>query len=279
MKIGVIGLGLIGGSFCKAYKIDKHTVLGYDIDSDILDYAVISGVLNEKLTKENIKSCDIILIATPPKATISFLNEYAPCFGKKQLVIDCCGIKKPICKTGFELAEKYGFMFVGGHPMAGTQFVGLKNSKADMFKGATMALIPPVQDDISITEKAKNALTPAGFLHYSIWTAEEHDKIIAFTSQLAHIVSNAYIKSPSAKLHKGLSAGSYRDLTRVARLNVNMWTELFSENNENLIEELNTIIHELEKYKTALINNDEEYMKYLLEEGSNIKQEVDGFNG
>ena len=279
MKIGIVGLGLIGGSLCKAYKIDKHTVLGYDINTDILEYACLSGSLDGKLTKENIKVCDLVLIAIMPRAAISFLNEYAPYFGKDQLIIDCCGTKQTVCKAGFELAEKHGFLFMGGHPMAGTQYSGFKNSKADLFKGATMALVPPVMDDINITERAKNALLPAGFGHFSIWTAEKHDKIIAFTSQLAHVVSNAYMKSPSARTHTGLSAGSYKDLTRVAKLNAPMWTELFSENRENMLFELETIINELQKYKEALENNDEVTLSALLKKGSDIKQEVDGIDG
>ena len=279
MKVGIVGLGLIGGSLSKAYKIDNHTVLGYDINIDILDYACLSGDLDGKLTKETIKTCDLVLIAITPRAAIDYLNENAPYFANDQLVIDCCGTKKTVCDVGFKLAKKYGFLFMGGHPMAGTQFSGFKNSRADLFKDATMALVPHVLDDINITERAKNALLPAGFKHFSIWTSEKHDKIIAFTSQLAHVVSNAYMKSPSARAHAGLSAGSYRDLTRVAKLNATMWAELFSENKENMLFELETIINELQKYKDALENNDEKTLSALLKEGSDIKQEVDGIDG
>lgn len=278
MKIGVAGLGLIGGSFCKAYKIDKHTVLGYDINKDILEYACLKGDIDGIMTKENIKTCDLILIAITPKEAINFLNEFSTHFAKDQLVIDCCGTKKSVCNVGFELSSKYGFLFIGGHPMAGTQFSGYKNSRADMFKNATMALVPPVMDDINITERAKTALLPAGFKHFSVWKADEHDKVIAFSSQLAHVVSNAYVKSPSAKMHKGLSAGSYKDMTRVAKLNPCMWSELFLENQDNLLIELETLINELNKYKNALKNNNKKELFDLLKEGCDIKQEVDGID-
>lgn len=277
MKIGIAGLGLIGGSLAKAYKLDNHTVLGYDINSDTLSYALLSKTIDAVLDKENIKSCDVILIALTPKAVISFLAENADAIGENQLVIDCCGIKKCVCEAGFALAEKHKFLFIGGHPMAGTQYSGIKNSRADMFKGATMALVPPVFDDMAMLERAKEALLPIGFGRYTVWTAEKHDEIIAFTSQMAHIVSNAYMKSPTAKEHKGLSAGSYKDLTRVAYLNAPMWTELFMDNKEHVLFELNTIIRSLNEYKEALETGNSAELERLLAEGSALKQEVDKF--
>ena len=220
--------------------------------------------------------CDLVLLAVSPRAACDYLSEHAAHFAPDQLVIDCCGIKQAVCATGFSAAASYGFLFVGGHPMAGTQFSGFKNSRADMFHGATMALVPPVMDDINITERAKNALLPAGFSHFSIWRAEKHDEVIAYTSQLAHIVSNAYMKSPTALKHIGLSAGSYKDLTRVARLNAPMWTELFMDNKSAVLYELDNIINALSEYRDALKADDKEKLFTLLKRGSDIKQEVDG---
>lgn len=276
MKIGIVGLGLIGGSFAKAYKADNHTVLGCDINENITSYAKLSGILDGDLTSETLPLLDLVLLALPPHAACEYLSEHAAHFAPDQLVIDCCGIKQAVCKAGFAAAASHGFLFVGGHPMAGTQFSGFKNSRADMFCGATMALVPPVMDDINITERAKTALLPAGFSHFSVWTAEKHDEVIAFTSQLAHIVSNAYMKSPTARRHTGLSAGSYRDLTRVARLNAPMWTELFMDNKSAVLYELDSIIGSLTEYKDALEADDRETLSALLKRGSDIKQEVDG---
>lgn len=273
MVAGIIGLGLIGGSFAKAYKAAEHKVLAFDIDKTMLDYAIISGVVDAPLTGENIKECDIVLIALTPENAMEYIKNTDFCKG--QLVIDCCGTKEEVCRTGFASAKEKGFVFVGGHPMAGRQFSGFKNSKADLFKGAIMALVPPAYDDIELFDRAKSALSPAGFGRYTIWTAKEHDRIIAFTSQLAHIVSNAYMKSPTAKEHKGLSAGSYKDLTRVAYLNAPMWTELFTENKENVIFELDTIISSLSSYREAIKNDDKETLLKLLMEGSRLKEEVD----
>lgn len=276
MRIGIVGLGLIGGSFAKAYKIDKHTVLGYDINKNITAYAKLSGVLDDELTDDTLPLCDLVLLAVSPHAACDYITEHASHFAPDQLVIDCCGIKGAVCDVGFAAAKAHGFLFIGGHPMAGTQFSGFKNSRADMFHGATMALIPPVMDDINITERAKTALSPAGFSHFSVWTAEKHDEVIAFTSQLAHLVSNAYMKSPTARKHTGLSAGSYRDLTRVARLNAPMWAELCMDNKSAVLYELDSIIRSLSEYKEALASNDKELLAALLKRGSDIKQEVDG---
>ncbi len=275
MKIGIAGLGLIGGSLAKAYKLDNHTVLGYDINTDTLSFAMLSKTIDGILDQTSLASCDCVLIALTPNAALSYLKENAPFFKPQQLVIDCCGIKVPVCKTGFALAEKYGFTFIGGHPMAGTQYSGFKNSRPDMFKGATMAIVPPVYDDIALLEHVKQMLLPAKFGKFTVWTAEKHDEIIAYTSQLAHIVSNAYMKSPTAREHKGLSAGSYKDLTRVAYLNPPMWTELFIENKQNILRELDCIIDALSEYKNAIENENSTELERLLAEGKNLKQEVD----
>lgn len=275
MKVGIVGLGLIGGSLAKAYKEGGHTVYAFDIDEGILDFAIIEGVVDAYLDKKTLKMCDVVLIAVTPQNAINYLNENKDKFAEGQLVIDCCGTKKAVCDEGFRLARENGFTFIGGHPMAGKQFSGYKNSKADMFKGATMALIPPVFDDIELLSRAKEALLPAKFGRYTILSAEGHDHIIAFTSQLAHIVSNAYMKSPTAKEHKGLSAGSYKDLTRVAYLNAPMWCELFMENRENVLFELDSIINSLLSYKKAIETGDNDILEKLLKEGSDLKQEVD----
>ena len=174
------------------------------------------------------------------------------------------------------LAKEYGFTYIGGHPMAGTQYSGYKYARANLYKGAPMVLVPPVFDDIELLSRAKELLAPVGFGRFSVTTAEKHDESIAFTSQLAHVVSNAYIKSPTALGHKGFSAGSYKDMTRVAWLNPPMWTELFLENRENLLAELDTIIASLSAYRDALERRDAETLELLLEEGKRRKEEVDG---
>ncbi len=276
MNVGIVGLGLIGGSFAKAYKEAGHRILGADTDKTILGFTILEGAVDAELNDENIKECDLLLVTTYIHAAEEWLKAKAPVIDKHTVVIDCLGVKENICRTGFELAEKYGFTYVGGHPMAGTQYAGFKHSKATMFKGAPMVLVPPVYDDIEFLDNIKKLLEPAGFGRLSVTTAEEHDRMIAFTSQMAHIVSNAYIKSPTAGSHKGFSAGSYKDLTRVARLNPKMWAELFMDNRENVIKEIDWMVGFLNEYKDAIINDDEERLVRILDEGSKKKIALDG---
>ena len=276
MTVGIVGLGLIGGSFAKAYSIKGHTVFATDTDEKILDFAILSGGVYRALDKENIKDCDLVLICVYPQAAVGFMREYGPYIGKKPVVIDCCGTKRTVADEGFKIAEEYGFTYAGGHPMAGTQFSGFKHARANLFEGQPMVIVPPVYDDIMLLDRIKKLLSPAGFRHFSVTTAEKHDEMIAFTSQLAHVVSNAYIKSPTAELHKGFSAGSYRDLTRVAWLNADMWAELFMENKDNLIKEMDILIGHLAEYREALENGERERLVQLLNDGKRLKEEIDG---
>jgi len=277
MTIGIVGLGLIGGSLAKAYKRSEGVkILACDADQTILDFAKLSGVVDETLTMENIARCELVLLAAYPEVSEAYLKEAAPHIGKNAFVMDCLGTKRAICELAFPLAEQYGFTFVGGHPMAGTQYSGFKFAKEDLFDGAPMVIVPPRYDDMAFLEQIKALLAPVGFGSFSVTTAEKHDEVIAFTSQMAHIVSNAYIKSPTAQGHKGFSAGSYKDLTRVAWLSPEMWTELFLENGDNLLKELDFLIARLEEYRTSIQNNDADTLIRLLDEGRKRKKEIDG---
>lgn len=276
MTVGICGLGLIGGSMAKAYKEAGHSVYAFDSDASTLGFASLSEIIDAELTEESLRDCELILIALYPTAAIAYLKQIAPLVSKNTVVIDLCGTKKSICECGFALAEKYGFAFVGGHPMAGKQYSGIKHSRANLFRNAPMVLVPPVFDDIAFLDRIKELLAPAGFGRLSVTTAEEHDRMIAFTSQLAHVVSNAYVKTPTAQNHKGFSAGSYKDLTRVAWLNENMWTELFIENKEPLLFELDYIIKSLTEYKEAIEAEDSEKLRSLLRDGRIAKERVDG---
>ncbi|MCL2765460.1 MAG: prephenate dehydrogenase [Treponema sp.] len=275
MNIGITGLGLIGGSFAKAYKADGHTVFAHDTDKSIMDFAVLSGAVDAPLDNDTLRKCELIVIALYPQAAVEYLNNTADKIPPETTVIDCCGTKKNVCSTGFQLAARYGFTFVGGHPMAGTEQSGFKHSKVNMFKGASMIIVPPVFDDILFLEKIKNLLAPAGFGKLTVTTAEKHDAMIAFTSQMAHLVSNAFIKSPTVFKHKGFSAGSYKDLTRVAWLNEKMWTELFMENRENLLNELDLFIASLTQYRDALLSENNDMLQSLLYDGKCLKEDVD----
>ena len=277
MTVGIVGLGLIGGSLAKAFKRSNGvTVLAANRNKNILEFAKLSGAVDDELTFDNIARCELLMIATYPESAKEYLEAAAPHILPHTVVMDCLGTKREICAVAFPLAEKYGFTFVGGHPMAGTQHSGFKYARAELFDGAPMVIVPHKYDDIELFEHIKTLLKPVGFGSITVTTAEKHDEMIAFTSQMAHIVSNAYIKSPSAGGHKGFSAGSYKDLTRVAWLNPQMWTELFLENGDYLVKELDFLIDRLGEYRKAIVENDASTLERILDEGRIRKSEIDG---
>ena len=273
MIVGVVGLGLIGGSAAKAFKAAGHAIYAYDINESVTGFALLEGVVDEELSDVNISACNLLLLTATPKASADYLEKNAAKISSGTVVIDFCGTKSVICALGFALAKEYGFTFVGGHPMAGLQFSGYKYSKPTLFSGASFILVPPVHDDIVLLDRVKQLLLPLGFKKFVVTTADFHDKMIAYTSQMCHVVSNAFIKSPSAKQHKGYSAGSFRDFTRVSRLNEGMWTELFLENKEHLLAELDLLINSLSEYRNAIVADDAETLKGLLRDGRIAKEE------
>ena len=276
MTVGILGLGLIGGSLARAYAKAGHRVLACEKDESILGFAQLSGAVAEKLTEKNLGQCELILLSVYADASATWLESHAAQISKDALVVDCCGIKAQICRRCFPVAEKYGFTFVGGHPMAGSHYSGFKYSRSNLFQGAPMVIVPPRYDDPQLLQRVKDAFAPCGFRSFSVTTAQQHDKMIAFTSQMPHIISNAFIKSPTALSHNGFSAGSYKDLTRVAWLNPQMWAELFLSNRDNLLNELDTLIVTLSQYREAIQNNDEETLIRILDEGRKCKEDVDG---
>ena len=276
MTVGIAGLGLIGGSLAKAYHEAGERVLAYNRSRSVLDFAMMSGAVDGELTAENISECDILLLAMYPEAVIDYFREMAPHIGKSTVVMDCGGTKRKVCEACFAAAREYGVTFIGGHPMAGTHNSGFKYARANLFHGAPMVMVPPDPDDVELLEHAEKLLAPAGFGKFSITTAEKHDEMIAFTSQMAHVISNAYIKSPTAGQHKGFSAGSYKDMTRVAWLNPDMWAELFLENRDNLINEIDCFMRSMQQYRDALADGSRQELVQLLDEGRKRKAEVDG---
>lgn len=276
MTVGILGLGLIGGSLARAYAKAGHTVYAAEQDFSMLSFAQLAGAVHGELTDQRIGSCDLILLAIYPAGSAAWLEEKAHLISPAALVMDCCGVKREICSRCFPLAKQYGFTFIGGHPMAGTHNSGFKYSRSNLFQGAPMVLVPGKFDDIELLQRAKDALAPCNFGSFSVTTADDHDRMIAFTSQMPHIVSNAYIKSPTALDHRGFSAGSYKDMTRVAWLNAPMWAELFLNNRDHTLFELRTYIQALQAYETAIENNDFDALVALLDEGKRRKEEVDG---
>lgn len=274
--IGVVGLGLIGGSLARtARKRTPHQVLGLDTNLTVLETALEEKVIHGSLLPETMKYCRVLFIALYPQATVKWLTQYAVCLGQETIVVDCCGVKEAVCGPCQTLAETYGFTYIGGHPMAGAHQIGFASSQVTLFDQASMILTPSSDISSTVLEELEALFLQLGFGQIIYTTSQNHDRMIAYTSQLAHILSNAYVKSPQALHHKGYSAGSFRDLTRVAWLNEEMWTQLFMDNRTFLIQEIDDLVQRLLEYSQALRDGNEEQLKTLLREGRQYKEEVD----
>ena len=276
MNIGIIGLGLIGGSLGRAISTKtSHKVYGLALHDSTMIKAELCGAIQERLTKDNAKELDMLIITLYPRAIEESLEEWAPLLKKGCIVIDCGGTKRSICEKMKHLHYLYpDLIFAGGHPMAGREFSGFSHSQASLFEKATM-LIVPIKTPLDALVKIKEFALELGFEGLVITTAQEHDEMISFTSQLAHIVSSSYIKNPLATTHYGFSAGSFRDMTRVAKLNPQMWSELMLENRDYLVPQIENLQENLEAFKKALDNNDKETLEKLLDDGRIAKEEVE----
>lgn len=277
MNIGIVGLGLIGGSMAKSIKFrTAHTVWGVDLDGETMTLSRLSGAIDGALTRENIPACDLLLVAIRPAAAVGWVREYAPLFSKSMILVDLCGVKRNVCAQLAPIAKTYGFAYIGGHPMAGRERGGFVHSSEELFTGASMILTPDQNTDMRMLETLKAFFTDIGFAGLTFSTPEEHDRIIAYTSQLAHLVSSAYIKSPEAQRRRGFSAGSFRDMTRVAHLDEAMWTELFLDDADYLTEQLEILIDYLNEYRAALTARDAEKLQALLKDGREKKATAGG---
>lgn len=273
MKILVVGLGLIGGSICKALKkYTSHFVTGCDINHDI-EFSALRDVAIDKEFDGSFDGYDVIIVSLFPDAAESYLRENIEKFDKKTLITDVCGIKGSFSMRVKKMAEDCGLRYVGIHPMAGKEFGGYNNSYADLFQKANFIIAPFENSRTEDIDLLTNLAKEIGAGKIVVTTPENHDKMIAYTSQLAHIVSSAYVKSPELNLECGFSGGSFQDMTRIATMNEKMWTDLFMRNRENLMYELEILIENLTKYNTALKNSDNDEMLRLIAEGRQLKED------
>ncbi len=277
MIIGIVGLGLIGGSMAKSIKSrTAHTVYGTDLNSETMTMARMCGAMDAPLTEENLPQCDVLLVAIRPAAAVEWVERNAERISKSAMVVDLCGVKRQVVEGIAPIAQRRGFAYIGGHPMAGKERGGFTAATDDLFVGASMILTPDQRTDMQLLETLKTLFLDIGFAGLTFSDPEEHDRIIAFTSQLAHIVSSAYVKSPEAQRRRGFSAGSFRDMTRVARLDEDMWTELFLDDADYLTGELKVLIGHLNEYLDALEARDAEKLHALLKDGREKKATAGG---
>lgn len=273
MNIAVVGLGLIGASFCKALTVKTgHRIFGIDIQPETVQKAEKLGMIERGIDSSELKSMDLTIIALYPEDAIRFLMEHTGQFRRGSIVIDVCGVKAKVVRAVEPAMMDAGVRYVGAHPMAGREFSGIDYATADLYSGASFILTPTEQTDPAAVEILSALALELGFRKTVVATPEEHDQVIAYTSQLAHVVSNAYIKSPTLKQENGFSAGSFKDLTRVAKCNPGMWTSLFLDNRDALLAELDTILLHLTEYRQALANEDADTLFSLLKDGNDRKE-------
>lgn len=274
--IGVVGLGLIGGSLAKTVKLHTDwTVYGCDLNPQTMTQAALLGAIDGELDARTLPLCDEVLVALYPQAIIDWITGHAAAFKPGALVIDCGGVKQVICEAVEPAAAGRPWHFIGGHPMAGREFSGFKYAKDDLFDHASMILTPRGDEDPALLQRARDLFMDLGFRRVQFTTPRVHDEMIAYTSQLAHIVSSAYVKCPLASKHRGFSAGSFADMTRVARLSPEMWTELFFDNRSALLPEVEGLVERLTAYRDALRDGDRDAMRALLLEGTRVKEQLE----
>ncbi len=276
MNIGIAGLGLIGGSIAKAVQTrTDHVVFGFDISKEVTEAAIKEGAIDGVLDEAALEGCDLVIVALYPKDAVEFVTQHAQHIRTDAVVVDCCGVKRFVCNSMSEAARSRGFVFVGGHPMAGTERWGFTASRENLFAGASMIITPDETVPRWALQRVSDVFLEIGFGRMQYSTPEEHDFIISYTSQLAHVVSSAYIDTDSADRTIGFSAGSFRDMTRVAWLNEAMWTELFLENADYLANEVDELIARLGVFSKALRTQDKDTMLCLLKRSREKKEQID----
>lgn len=273
MNIAVVGLGLIGGSLCKAIKEKcSYTLFGFDTDSDVCEKALKEKCVDEIIEKDKLSEADITFVCLHPETTIKFIKKNAQQFKKGSIVCDVCGVKEYITEKCEGTLKKNDVYFVGTHPMAGREFSGFDYSQGSLFDGADFIITRTDNTDKDAAERIASLAKEIGFGEIVYSTPEEHDRIIAYTSQLAHIVSSAYIKSPTLEKQPGFSAGSFLDMTRVAKLNEKMWASLFLMNRKAIKFELDMLIAHLKQFRSAIKYEDDEELIKLLADGRKRKE-------
>ncbi len=278
MRIVIVGLGIIGGSLAKAFtKYTKHHVIGINRTQATAELALSEGAIHEIGTKESLKTADVVYMCTYPQHIINYVEENAEYFGKNCIITDVCGIKRGICSSLAEICKKNGLTFCGSHPMAGKEQFSYSASDPELFKGASYIVVPCGVSDENAVKTLSNLALEIGFERIRVSNPEEHDRMIAFTSQLPHVLACAYVKSPCCPNHVGFSAGSYRDVSRVAAINENLWTDLFIDNKEPLCAELDVLIQNLQLFRELINSSNDSELKKQLEQSRIIKQSSSSF--
>lgn len=275
MNVLICGLGLIGASLAKTLKKNtNHTVLGWNRTESVTEKALRDGAIDRAGNLDELMGeADVTIVNFYPEAIVPFILEHKNSFKKDSIVTDSCGIKTKIC-TEMGKQTDLDFYFIGAHPMAGREVSGYDNALDNLFDNASFICTPFESTPRNKTDALVGLAQDMGFARTVVTTPEHHDEMIAFTSQIAHVLACSYVLSPLAPMHAGYSAGSYRDVSRVARINAEMWTELFLDNKEPLVREIDDLVSNLMRFKYNIVNGDSEALTALMKEGNRIKEEI-----
>ena len=274
MTILVCGMGIIGGSIAKALKaFTPHRVLGMNRSPQPLEKALACGAIDAAVDEVSLSQVDLVFLCAYPAACVKLARVLGPHLKKGCIVCDACGIKTAICEEMVSLSHEFGFIFVGGHPMAGKERNGFDVSDAHLFRGASYILVPCGAPQEAVDTVRQLAFS-MGFGSVTLATPTHHDRMIAYTSQLPHVLACAYVLSPSCEQHVGFSAGSYHDVSRVARINEVMWTELFLENREPLLAELDLLLDNLKDFRDAIHREDGDTLRRIMKQSRLTKEKL-----
>lgn len=274
MNILICGLGLIGASLAKTLKKNtNHTVLGWNRTESVTEKALRDGVIDKTGDIDSLMAeADITFVNFYPEAIVPFILEHKNSLKKDSVVTDSCGIKTKICRAMEK--EKLDFYFIGAHPMAGREVGGYDNSLDNLYDNASFIVTPVDGTPRNKVDALVGLAENMGFARTVVTTPEHHDEMIAFTSQIAHVLACSYVLSPLAPSHAGYSAGSYRDVSRVARINADMWADLFIDNKEALVKEIDDLVSNLMQFKYNIVNEDSPALKDLMNRANKIKEEI-----
>ncbi len=271
----VVGLGLMGGSMALAMKRAGMTVIGIDRDEAVLTQALATGAIDAVGDEAALKAVQLVVLAVAPRTAIKVLKELAVKLSPATVVTDLCGVKRSVVAACAPICAAHGLRFVGAHPMAGKERSGFAHAEATLFEGASFILTPTADTDDEAVAMIKRVAKAIGCARVTVTSPEEHDRMIAFTSQLPHVLAGCYVQSPCSARHKGFSAGSYRDVSRVATVDEMLWSELFAENRDVLANEIEQLIARLADYRSAILSGDEAHLTRMIREGRLCKLRAD----
>lgn len=268
LTIGVVGVGLIGGSIARRSTAEGARVLVWNRTEEVSRRAVSDGAADGLLTEASAGDCDAVFVCLYPALTVEWIEAHAGYFGHGALLMDVTGVKRPVCARCAASARRAGARYVSTHPMAGRERGGYEMSAASLFDGASMILI---RDEWGAADERSYALArrlsaALGFGRVIETDASSHDRAIAYTSQLPHAIASAYAASARGCVD-GFTGGSWRDMTRVAASDETMWSELFAANGEALVRELDELIRRLAEIRGAVLEGDAVYLAELLKMG------------